>query len=43
MERHLLYRAELHLIEQRQKQVQERRRELQAEIAAIEQELGLRG
>jgi len=42
LERHLLYRVELHQIEQRQEQVQEQRRQLQAEITSIEGELGLR-
>ena len=43
LECHLLCRAELHRIEERQKQIEEQRQQLQAEISAIENELGLRG
>lgn len=42
-ERHLMCRAELHRIEERQKQIEECRQQLRAEISAIEVELGLRG
>jgi len=43
IERHLICQAELHSIEQRQKQTEEQRQQLRAEISAIEVELGLRG
>ena len=41
VERHLICREVLHRIEGRQKQIEECRQQLRADIIAIEQELGL--
>ena len=42
LERHLIWRAELHRIECAQRQIQEQREKLKAEIRNIETELGLK-
>ena len=42
LERHLIWRAELHRIECAQRQIQEQREQLKTEIRGIETELGLK-